>query len=86
MKKTYVFVKEISHKELREEFVWRSGDGVTSLISEMEDSHVINVTLYLSKKVKELKEFKLPMPEINGKCITVWVEIFKAEIKFRKIK
>lgn len=82
--KKIIYTVQINHKDLRKQLIWKSGCGFL-LLKDMEDEHVINAALYLSKKVKELKEFGLPLYNINDRSIKCWLKIFKNELKYRKL-
>tara|TARA_R110000744_G_C19026200_1_gene524841 strand:+ start:341 stop:598 length:258 start_codon:yes stop_codon:yes gene_type:complete len=84
MKKFYT--TKITHKKLRKTLMWITAEGMPIPISEMEETHLINVILYLRKKIAELKKFNLPITTLNNKVLTDWEDIFSSELDYRSKK
>lgn len=84
--KKIVYVIKQSHKSLRRSLEWTTASGNDIRIKDMDDSHLINTVLYLSKKRDELEFYNLPMIDINEKPIDVWIDILSNEIKYRGLE
>ena len=82
MKKIYTTI--ITHKKLRKTLKWTTGKGEDITLKDLETDHLINITLYICKKIKELREFNLPINSINGKSLIDWNVIMLNELDHRK--
>ena len=79
----YKIVKK--HSDYRKEVKWVTGSGTTTRLMHMDDSHLVNLILYLNKKKEELLAFNLPILPINGREVVEWLEILNNELKYRKL-
>ena len=79
----YVFIE--THKDLRKNLIWTTANGDMCTLRHMEDSHLVNLVLYLNKKQEDLIRFKLPDVPFNDKPINEWLEILNNEIQYREL-
>jgi len=70
-------------KKIRRKLIWTTRMGEEVLIKDMEDSHVKNTIIYISKRQDEYTKYKLGVYEINGMEASEWVEIFREELAVR---
>lgn len=77
------------------DIIWTGRDRITTTLGDMEDSHLLNTIMYLTRRQKEYDEtFKvivsagaiIPELEINGATVPVWIERLQKELMRRSRK
>ena len=86
MKPIFEYVFKKKHTEVREEFWWTNSTGSRKRVSALDDDHLVNLILYLKKKVEELRDFNLPILPMNGEPVDRWIEILDNELEYRGLK
>lgn len=76
------------------EVVWTTRDGETLSLPEIEDTHLQNIIVYMTKRKREWEDTCLEAeaaggPElgsmiVNGKAVEDWLALFYAEVKRRQ--
>jgi hypothetical protein len=65
---------------------WFSRDGEL-LLSEMEESHLVNAAIHADKRSADIKALELSYtPLYHGKTWEDWATLFKAELEFRQVE
>lgn len=77
------------------EIIWSMRDGIPIMLGEMEDSHLLNTIMYLTRRQREYDDtFRavvksgtiIPELVINGETVKIWLERFQKELMRRSKK
>jgi hypothetical protein len=67
-----------SHDEMRNRVSWTD-----RLLCNIDDDHVMNILLWLCRRQRDIKEFKLPELPLYGHPIEWWIDIMRNEVNYR---
>ena len=70
------------YDNVREYLYWCSEEG-DNYLCELDDNHLINIGLWLSRKIDELKKYKLPMITKQNIPLDIWLKLVHREINYR---
>ena len=72
---------------------WKSADGRVCSLNNMEEQHLLNTLMYMSKRLEDFnkirklakkKGLEIPQLRVSGKMATEWIELFFEELNKRQ--